>query len=177
MRASPEHRRIADALAAFLLGMEIACSPTAEVARADRAGVDGPVGVTNASDAAVTVTASVILGRLTEECRGISPPTQDACPALVPLIALAEIPSGVRVQLDSAGDARSALSQLRCRISRATPPDAGRSPTCAFDRPGISVRAASSPEAVEILAADPEALEAIRAAVLADFVSTRASQE
>jgi hypothetical protein len=176
MRASREHRRIANALAAVLLGMGIACSPAGE-ARTDRPGVDGPVGATDVRDAAVSVAATMILGRLTEECRGISPPIQDTCPVLGPVVALAEVPSGVRARLDSADDARSALSRLSCRIARAALPDAGRSPTCAFDRPGISVRPASAADAIELVGSDPGAVEALRAAALADFVSTRASQE
>jgi len=178
MRASREHRRHANALATLFLGIGIACSPPGEVARTDRAGIDGAgAPAPGAADAAVGVTATMILGRLTEECRGISAPIQDACPVLVPTVSLAEIPSGVRVQLDSADDARSSLSRLRCRIALAARPDAGRSPSCAFDRPGISVRAASSPDTIEIVGADPGAVEAVRAAALADFVSTRASRE
>ena len=121
---------------------------------------------------------SVPASEVTEpECEGIRASAQATCPLLAPMVALTEIPSGVRVELDSAALAQSVLAHLRCRIALARSSRDSGGPSCPLDAGGVSARQGSKPETIELVAATPELVTAIRAVALQDFVYTRNSIE
>jgi hypothetical protein len=93
------------------------------------------------------------------------------------MAALTEIPSGVRVELESAALAQSVLAHLRCRSALARSSRDSGAPSCPLDGPGVSVRQGSKPEIIEIVGATTELVTAIRAVALQDFVYTRNSIE
>ncbi len=141
-----------------VLGVMVACS------------VDG--------SAPATGTDSTIPGPNTAaECAALSPASRAGCPLLGPVFAVVEIPSGVRVSLESEAAAQLVLAQMRCRIASTRSNQVGTPPSCPLDLQVVSVLTADRPDTLEINGGDSRSIEAIREYAIREFVHTRQSNE
>jgi hypothetical protein len=85
------------------------------------------------------------------ECEGIAPLERAACPLLGPVTSIADLPRGVRVQIESSVSVERTVALLRCHhaFARAR----GFSPTlasCPIYIRGIDIKASADGRAIEI---------------------------
>lgn len=120
---------------------------------------------------------TVAVARWPVECEALSPSDRAECPVVAPVFALVEVPSGVRVQMESEATARLVVAQLRCRSASARSPEVPPHSICPLDVHAVSVRTGGRPDTIEISGGDAASIQAIREYARQEFISTRNSIE
>ncbi|HVV48354.1 MAG TPA: hypothetical protein VHO06_01725 [Polyangia bacterium] len=108
------------------------------------------------------------------ECKQFPPETRPACPLLGPVVAITDIPAGVRVQLASGTRADAVLAHMRCHLAFARARGFGAASSCPLYVKGIDIRAGSTSGTIEIVSDDAKIVDEVRARAREEAVLVRA---
>lgn len=109
------------------------------------------------------------------ECKQFPPSTRSACPFLGPVVAIEDIPTGVRVRLANGTRTDAVLAHMRCHLAFAEAHGFGAAASCPLYVKGIAIHEGSIAGTIEIVSADAKVVEQIRARTREEAVLVRAS--
>jgi len=109
------------------------------------------------------------------ECLNFPPSTRAACPLLGPVAHVDDIAGGIRVRFVPGTRVDAVFAHMRCHYAYARARAFAESATCALYMPGIDIKQAKDPLAIEITTADPDRVAELRARGREEAVYARGS--
>jgi hypothetical protein len=98
-----------------------------------------------------------------EECAGFSPRTRAACPLLSPVVAIEDIPMGVRVRMAQGVRVDAVVAHMRCHYAYASARAFADAVSCPLYIRDIDIKASDDRAGVEIVAHSEAGAQEVRA--------------